>query len=44
MDEIIMRHILDAATSITYDNAEDAKESLRDAIDLIDMRYNNVVL
>ena len=38
MDKDIMRHILDAAQSITYDNIADAKESLRDAIDLIDAR------
>ena len=44
MDKDIMLRILDAARYITCNNAEDAKESLRDAIDLIDARYNNVVL
>lgn len=44
MDNDIMRHILDAAQSMTYNNVAEARESLRDAIDLIDVRYNNVVI
>ena len=32
----IMQQILDAAQSITYDNLDDAKESLIEAIEAID--------
>ena len=44
MDKDIMRHILDAAQSVTFDNIDDAKESLRDAIDLIDVRRDDMDL
>ena len=40
----VMRHILDAAQSITYYNMGDAKESLRDAIELIDAMDNDIEL
>ena len=32
----IMRHILNAAESLTYNNLDDAKDSLKDAIEGID--------
>lgn len=40
----IMKHVLDAAIHLNNDNPGDAKESLRDAIELIDVQYNNIVV
>lgn len=42
MDKNIMRNILDGAMHLNNDNPEDAKESLRDAIELIDIRLYNI--
>lgn len=41
MDKNIMRNILDAAIHLNNGDMEDAKESLRDAIELIDIQLYN---